>query len=173
MLSKKHVRLPREETDHWSCNWGLHVCIPISSHSKGTILKCSDSDTAEVSSLQCCMEDRSSESLFLEERTDEGDGVNHLRVRDNQSLHFAVQKMPCITAYYNSPAHKSSSGGLAFDPCLHLVVVLSHFQFLLASWRCYVCNYMGRGEIWQVEGQGRTTIKILPKKAQALQNTAS
>ena len=83
---------------------------------RGTISKCADSDTEELLSLQCHMEDRSPESLFLEERTDGGDGVNRWQVRDHQSLCAAVQKTPHITAYCNSPAHESSSGGLAFDP---------------------------------------------------------
>lgn len=44
------------------------------------------------------------------------DSVNHWQVRDHQSLCATVQKTPHITAYCNSPAHESSSGGLAFDP---------------------------------------------------------
>lgn len=116
MFSKGYVKLPKDETDLCSCKWSLHICIPNSHHTTGTISMCADCDIEELSSLQCHMEDRLHKFLFLGKRTGGGDGVNLWQVRDH-SVFVPLQRTPHITAYCNPLAHESHSEGLAFDPC--------------------------------------------------------
>lgn len=139
MFSKGYVKLPKEETDLWSLKWNLHICIPNSHHTMGTISNCADYDTEELSSLQCHMEERSHEPLFLEERTGEGEGVNLWQVRDHSVFvplyrgHHILQLTATLqfTKAILEGSHLILTG-------LVTIAKLSHFQFQFVSWRCRV-----------------------------------
>lgn len=130
MFSKGYVKLPKDETDLCSCKWSLHICIPNSHHTTGTISTCADYDTEELSSLQCHTENRSLEFLFLEKRTGGADSVNLWQVKDHCVFmplcrgHHILQ--PTATLQLMKAILKDLYWILAG---LVMVAKLSHFEF--------------------------------------------
>lgn len=96
-----------DNTDPYSCKWDLHICIPISYH-----IHC---DTEELVLLPCHVENRF--SLFLEgRRRDGGSGINHWKVRDQQSMCHCAEVTTCYSPVQFSRLWKQF-WSQAFEPC--------------------------------------------------------